>query len=228
MHFLKDYKATKYLYHYTTEKALCEGIAITKSLKFGKLENTNDPKEYYSPTVGIDGFPGPPSEIDSKVSSELEKYKLLCFSMDDTESGLLGYLKPRMWAQYANKHRGCCLVFNYEKLNSNIYRIVESIDNLEFIKVDGVRYKPLIDFRHKAFKYSDSFNVGLSAFTKSYVRDNIKDFLFTKDFDWKSENEFRFIIYDTKGPDDIFLPIKDSLSGIVFGNDFPELMEKRD
>ena len=39
----------EYLYHYTNELAFSEKILYSRKIRFGKIENTNDPKEYFGP-----------------------------------------------------------------------------------------------------------------------------------------------------------------------------------
>ena len=61
---------------------------------------------------------------------------------------------------------------------------------------------------------------------KAYVRNNIEKLLLTKDIDWESENEFRYIIYTPYG-NDLLVPIEGALSAIIFGHTFPYLMEEK-
>lgn len=123
------------LYHYTSLESACK-ILESNSLRLSNLLNVNDPLEFRRPK-GF-GFNGDDENI-SKIMTELNQSlterenttRLLCFCQDffcskedwnneksqNKAANLLhkGWARNRMWAQYANNHKGVCLVFDKDE-----------------------------------------------------------------------------------------------------------------
>lgn len=110
-----------YIYHYTKCSTAIKYILPSRTLRFSSLENTNDPKESKDWELGIgtnenaDLSEFSPGKISNWLSTELKgRAKLLCFSTDtypitgDKFKDIFnrGFCKPRMWAQYADAHKG--------------------------------------------------------------------------------------------------------------------------
>lgn len=186
------------LYHYSSMNhslRIIEGL----KLKFGNLKHTNDPKEMLEPNVDFISSINSSEKVslqrlfENWIDSERKKYKLLCFVRDQKN---LGYAKPRMWAQYAENHRGCCFVFDKEKLDS--ISISTKIYKRPVIYNDSL----LTSLR---FKESDDIH--------TWVKTNLVNLCFTKSKDWSGEKEFRYLVYDNSDKE-IYLPIKSSLTDI--------------
>ncbi|MEJ7780908.1 MAG: DUF2971 domain-containing protein [Daejeonella sp.] len=111
--------------------------------------------------------------------------KICCFSLVNNH--------PLLWAHYADKHRGVCLVFN----NTIRPRLKNNFE--EFLKIDG--------------------RVMYQSFTKlNYCTDIIEGLIHlfaVKGKDWKYEKEHRYILYDCNTDYFDFAP--GFLTGVIFG-----------
>ena len=120
----------KYLYHYTSLNRAFEHILHEGKLLLASLKLTNDPRESKDwnwtfrnisheidiAIPSVEELVTVSSEINLKIKRDC---KLCCFSIDDKTKNLYsgrGWGHPRMWAQYADKHKGVCLVFDKDKL----------------------------------------------------------------------------------------------------------------
>jgi len=124
----------KCVYHYTRSDTAAEYILPSMSLRMGLFEKLNDPREaktwpfkFYarSPELRFD------PEIFRAASEFVTKRSLiLCCTRDDPaakgEPLRMGFGHPRMWSQYADNHRGICLVLDQEDLNATITKVVGS------------------------------------------------------------------------------------------------------
>lgn len=127
------------LYHYTNVDRALNHILKTRMLRFGAYTNTNDPKEAKTWQFDLgtnenrDLGAYKMAETSAWLSNRLkERARLLCFSMDRAPltgapmSDIFnrGFSKPRMWAQYADRHTGVCLVFDRARIDDAISRQV--------------------------------------------------------------------------------------------------------
>ncbi|MFV3334091.1 DUF2971 domain-containing protein [Pseudomonas sp. NY15437] len=231
---LKD--SEKYIYHYRSADTAIRHILPTGKLRLGKYNCTNDPKEvkewkfnlWSSKSIEL-----PVREWDdlSKwLSGELKsKTRVLCFSRD--EDGLegnhlldickRGFCKPRMWAQYGANHAGVCLIFDREKLLSNV--ITQYEESCLIIGGD-VEYRDrlIADNFHQDQQYLinlDALEVlGRSSYPEAHIHAHYQRLFFEKMTDWRAENEWRCVLF-SKTDEELFLDYKDSLVGVIFGND---------
>lgn len=209
-------KGDEYLYHYTSEYIVSEKICSEDLLQIGNIKNTNDPKEKNIPSIKLEYYVNAlQCEFESIMESiyeELKKYKIVCFCKDAIIDNrpVRGYSKPRMWAQYANKHRGCCLVLSRVEFEKTL---AES--NLEYFLGKDISYNNYLE--KPSFILKDDKNIEEKI--KVFVRDNIDWFLFSKNVDWQSENEKRYIVYSNNEKE--FINIRKSLVAIVFGSETP-------
>lgn len=123
--------------------------------------------------------------------------RVLCFAQDTLGyAGMSysdrGFSKPRMWAQYANNHKGVCLVFNKELL---INKVKNQFANC-FFKCENIRYDNQLQ------RVIDAYSLKTSELNKKSIEDVVIDkvqdywdiYYFTKHIDWISENEFRIVL----------------------------------
>ena len=202
----------KYLYHFTTaEKALCY-ILPSLELKLSSISHTNDPKE--NKLFGAwDIFEHVPDfqyiKLDKPFTEFINnKCKVACFSHDYKIRGrnYSGYDHPAMWAHYANRYSGVCLVF-YKRI------LIKDIALLPDTKYNNVSYGP-------SFSYpridSNRFQKEGEMYLKKYLLANSKKLFFKKHSHWSHEHEARiFHIGDTTS-----FSILKSLAGIYIGYDF--------
>jgi len=120
--YFKDHD--KFLYHYTSAKTAIDYILKDKQLKLGRYVNTNDPKEAKTWQFSLgtnerrDLSKYSLDEISERFTQALKRRtNLACFSQDSTLTGdhtrdiyARGFGKSRMWAQYADNHKGVCLI----------------------------------------------------------------------------------------------------------------------
>lgn len=221
---------SQYLYHYTKAETAINFILKDKTLKFSNFNATNDPKEskswLFSPGTNEnrDLSKYSPEYLSQIMNPQIKAAThLLCFSMDKKLTGNhlndmanRGFCKPRMWAQYGENHTGVCLIFDMkiltESMKSNlsdkhwdsnpvVYRdrlLAEMQSEPAFI----VNIDKLEEWGEEEYAFSHS----------QYFKNRL---FFEKASDWENENEFRWVLFDSK--DDIYLKYQNALKGIVFG-----------
>ena len=224
----------KYLYHYTSLNRAFEHILHEGKLLLASLKLTNDPRESKDwnwtfrnisheidiAIPSVEELVTVSSEINLKIKRDC---KLCCFSIDDKTKNLYsgrGWGHPRMWAQYADKHKGVCLVFDKDKL-------IETAKK-EFSK-KGELYSEAVNYlSDEDLIYKNAFVIDLKKIDKGsidhtiseLVKKQYKHLFFTKHTDWKQEVEFR-ILLRREGNDSEFLSIENSIAAIIMGVDFP-------
>ena len=145
--------ANKYLYHFTKASTATNDILPSNTLMAGSYLLTNDPKETKQWEFNIGSNENRDlnkynmSNLSRQLSDALKsRTKVVCFSKDRsplsgnhlTDIFHRGFCKPRMWAHYAEKHTGVCLVFDKAKLNKAITR---AFSNTYIVLKGDVVYK---------------------------------------------------------------------------------------
>lgn len=235
--FFKD--QVRFLYHYTSANTAIEYILKNKQLKLGKYINTNDPKETKTWQISIgtnenrdlSGYSL--TEISERFTQSLKnKTNLACFSQDEALTGdhtrdiyARGFGKSRMWAQYADNHKGVCLVLE----KSAIRKSAEEQFGDERFRLYG---GPLI-YKDRLITQvnnpADGFvidadyleKLGFDEYVKAHVKTHHKALFFEKVTDWSRENEFRVVVFGER-EEDLFLNIDGAIAGVVFGTDCAE------
>jgi len=228
--------SSQYLYHYTRADIALDYIIRNHTLQFGSYTGTNDPKEskFWEFDLGTneerDLGKYRMAELSEWLSLALKgKTKLACFSMD--ANGLSGdhmrdifkrgFCKPRMWAQYADKHSGVCFVFSREKLT----KIIEDQFSKDKLVLSGpITYKNRNILRNLYNPDDQQYTINVDYLTKigreAYVEAHLKmhysRLFFEKMEDWKDESEWRYVIF-SQADESLYLNYKDSLVGIMFG-----------
>lgn len=123
--------ADKFVYHYTSAETARDFILKSWKLRLNTLEATNDPRE--SKAWEFDFWTSGKHDLGSYDMQQVSAWfsnvlksraRLACFVCDKTpltgdhtqDILLRGLARARMWAQYADKHRGVCLVFDKARL----------------------------------------------------------------------------------------------------------------
>jgi len=227
----------KYLYHYTSLETAVEYILPKMEMRLSPIFLVNDPIEY---TTNVDmvfitsykDYANTDLDMYNNIENELiefknKKVKVLCFSQDnylklralDNSTNLnlgRGYGKPRMWSQYANQHRGVCLVFDKEILLEECQDTYKS--NIIF---DSIKYQDEYELENDPFSVSyDSSTESIQEFVRNHLDKNKQNLFYMKKEDWKDENEFRIALIDND-TEFKYLSCKNSLVGIVLGDKFP-------
>ena len=117
---------------------------FNKDLLFNSLSNTHDPLEFldYSAVTLDDKI-----RSDERISEEINMIssinvifktatKIACFSADvvpkpGVDPSLLfgkGFCRSRMWSQYADAHRGVCLIFDRNILIDSVNDHIKTLE----------------------------------------------------------------------------------------------------
>ncbi len=216
-----------YVYHYTRARTAIDQILAFRSIRLSRIDRTNDHWERRpqmaataSTPHALDGWP----KMARRLHEIVTQAHLGCFSQDAggaVASGTTssGWAQDRMWAQYADKHRGVCLWFDREKITQSFQRSFAARGEC---LADDVTYSDEPNL--KAPHLDDGTD---DAAIRSYVRRNIQARYFQKRLDWRDEREFRLVLLPPEldaAPVDV--PIGGGpLVGVTVGCDFPEVDE---
>jgi hypothetical protein len=223
----------KFVYHYTKVETARDYILKKRALQFGSFTTTNDPKETKSWDFDLITFEDrdlgkySKSDMSERFSSDLKSAaKVACFCVDlgpltgEPISDIYrrGYSKARMWAQYADRHTGVCLVFDKEKLLASVRQHLGK-HRIAHGKVSYRDAPQLSRIEHQAFSIDIDLYESLGPF--EYAREHLKrhghSLFFEKLVDWRDEMEWRVVVFaDTPG--NVHLPIEDSLVAVVHGD----------
>jgi|SRR5579871_882527 len=223
----------QFLYHYTRSSTVIEHILPHMRLRFSKFSQTNDPRENKKmgfglalPTEQMTGFDV--RSFQNLVTENLqERVRILCLTADSVQLATgnkddyeRGFCHSRMWAQYADRHTGMCLMLDASVLKQEIER---SLSSLYAVYSGRVHY-------HNVHPDGTAFNMSLhgvvvdqyEAKIREHIHEKREALWFTKLKDWSDEQEFRWVLWaaaDVSG--DAFVSIKDALKCIVVGCDCP-------
>lgn len=221
------------IFHYTSRKTFLENILPTMKLKLSAYGKTNDPAEYKDLTfVGVGPFSDHPNAKIEKTALRIhlneqiqENVRIVCFCRNEDvkneETENSGFAKSRMWSQYGDDHYGVCLAFNRKKLKNSIYKIIDGNDYLLDQKVNYFNGRNIF-IESRTINNIKAAEIGHDAYIKYHIIHNFNGLFFNKNSDYKDENEYRFAVY-TDNLDEIFVPIEDSIIGIIVGDRFPTI-----
>lgn len=183
-----DFEKIEKVFHYTKYENALE-ILNSKCLKFGKLCVMNDINESYRPifyTLNVaDGY--------QRALDELSKYRQVSLTRD--KKSRRGFDIPAMWAHYAEKGNGVCLVLDKKRLlpascmwTSGNVKYISGYDGSILVTGDDVQ-----DFFEK----------------------NERVLFFSKTSDWAYEQEFRILSKVSGGDENLALPIGGALVALI-------------
>ncbi len=227
----------KYLYYYTSFETGAKYILPKMRLRFNSFKNTNDPRETKEWNFNLSISEGEHEKLpicvdflsyQKKFTDLIKKrIKLLCFSRDYNPQngewknyGLFGrgFMKPRMWAQYGDNHKGLCLIIDKKMFESELLAEEQIIGKY---KSDYIEYRDYFEPNDLyAFKI-DTKDIIKSNF-KDVVNDRVKRYyktmFFRKNIDWETETEYRYLLKNNIK--NVYIDIKNCLKGVVLGLDF--------
>lgn len=193
----------RYLYHYTTIEN-CFKILYYKTLQFSSFSITNDILEQ-KPKVCYSSMDVNMQEKYRKVKNMLlgrrKKMQLLCFSQDiqkgantATEADVTGrgFALPRMWAQYASKNQGVCLIINKKSMINQLKKLKISFYEKKVKYCDALKVYPLDD------KDVNDLEKNIENPFVLKNNDYIDANYFTKLKDWENEQEYRIAAFGNK------------------------------
>lgn len=209
----------QYLFHYTAYPSALN-ILLSQQLRLGSLEKMNDPLEFedhhgqplmYQGERSEEEYEEMVCDYEGAVSEKERSVRFASFSMDRypcCNNFSKGWARSRMWAQYADNHKGVCLVFD----KTNLIKTFESS-----FKNDVCRaYCKEIDYTNNLQPLGDT----LSLPCKSLLTEDKIEFLFQKCEDFRDEQEFRLLLINTILRDSkemVSFSIADSICGVITG-----------
>jgi hypothetical protein len=218
-----DFETDKYLYHYTTVTKLIKILSSQelRFSSLNQTNDTTESKTKIrfledDEKENIDNEQA--RIINQYITQRNKNVCLLCFSKDvklkptekerikqlyaDPDRDIFfdvtgrGFALPRMWAQYAGNHEGACLVIDKKELEKRIKNDVANFQQ------GSVQYKGAFSPYFIGKKDADSIFtkikneangqmvlVKLMETNSAFIRHNY----FTKQKDWESEREYRYI-----------------------------------
>jgi hypothetical protein len=139
--------------------------------------------------------------------------RIACFSRDTPSSP--GWQRHRMWAQYAEHHRGVCLCLDRRALESNAAALQSEsrrVIGRNVIYIDSVDHS--LDMKGIQFE-------GAATYAARYFREHPRPRYFTKLPDWEGEAEYRLLLTgdETSRPNE-FVKLAGALRGVYVGARF--------
>jgi hypothetical protein len=225
--------AEELLYHYTRPSVAIDHILKNRTLRFGMYTNTNDPKESKTWQFDLGSNWRPDfgkydmTSLSSWLSTEIKaKARLACFSMDTPplignhleDIFRRGFCKPRMWAHYAERHTGVCLVFDRQKLRQLVEGRFETGHLIFGGPVEYVDRGVVRRLEDQAYVINVDHleSVGREAYARDHLVTHFKRLFFEKMTDWRDESEYRLVVVAEPGGD-LYFEFCNALVGIVFG-----------
>lgn len=238
-----DFDVSEFVYHYTTRDVALQFILSGRSLRLGSLTKTRDPRESRKWAFGMawteEGDPIPEDEerielmrignmLDTAPTLIQQNCKILCTTRDDPlfdrgdfNDFKRGYAHSRMWDQYAEGHRGVCLVFRRDELHQSI---VNTVGDRCILYEGPVEYSDGSPQQVMAFSFQkkEVLQHGFMRYLELQRERYYRVYFFTKAEDWSQEFEYRWVAI---GSDDNpeYVSIDSSIAGVVVGVDFPEV-----
>jgi hypothetical protein len=234
--FSEEPPMLKYVYHYTKWERLLD--IMETGLRLGPLAQMNDPRESKDWLLNL-LIQGQDLTDEAAMVAEEEsrnykrKIRIGSFSLDQPfgaveNQGRRGYARPRMWAQYADNHRGVCIVLRHAGLDRAIRQRYPE-ENYSWVRSGKVQYVETA--REDVISSSVVLNSADQA--RESVQEHFHRYaerlFFTKHVDWRDENEYRWVYYDADesqtGEDGMkapFVDIKTNVAAIVLGADYAD------
>jgi hypothetical protein len=123
-----------------------------------------------------------------------------------------------MWAQYAERHAGVCLILDREAIGREIG---ESLGTKYKLYCGRVQYRTWYDPRDFQFSLDGLLKCGYAECISELISQHHAGLWFTKTVDWEQEHEYRYVL--VKPPSDvddqIYVSIEHSLKAVVLGAD---------
>lgn len=163
-----------------------------------------------------------------------EEWKVVCFTTHApgykrhpvpsiVEGFLHGACRPRMWASYADNHKGLCLKFNGIKFDEQIRIKAKESSKKRRVFRGKVKYSDYGDTLDSiSINYTELSRIDFSQGLRNHLIRHYRKFFLLKPRDWKTESEFRWLVHsESKEPE--FLPIKGIIEEVIVGYDFPKV-----
>jgi hypothetical protein len=223
------------MFHYTKSDTAIYYILRNRTLKFGKFRTVNDPREskiwpfkfYCSSSDSRDLFKS--HLFDDVHDYILDNTHLLCFSnsLEETDESKQsafselneGWAYHRMWAQYADNHKGVCIMFDKTKLQESLKSDLRDCSILGD-SISYINHKNDNELTNDPYMINleDFVKMGTSEYMNNHIRQFPKELFLMKHDNWQDEHEFRYIIFGHEN--EYYLNIQDAITGIILGEEF--------
>lgn len=234
----------KRIYHYTSRATALEHILPTKKIRIGSLGLTNDPREtkewgFQFLPIPVEANPALDFNLLTQIQQMANRIRrdewwALCATLDDPDlvephinqpdltHFKYGHARGRMWAQYADNHKGVCLVFDGPALHTAILSAVRD-DPVYFGPVEYANEFEIQRLKKRLvalqLDYCRLRDYGVEAGVRAHIQSKFEDFFLEKSRDWEGEKEFRWLVNGQSGP--YFVDIAMALRTVIAGVDFP-------
>jgi hypothetical protein len=217
------------LAHYTTAAVAFEHVLPERRLRMSPYRVMRDPAENKDIVPGT-AFSGDQPDAEEGWAATVDGIKrirdgcrVLSLTRDAADQGVHGscWARPRMWEQYADVHRGACLVFDREELHGTLHA---ELNQLGPHYVDEVRYtaagiaesatRNIIDER-----IFDPQQRPMAV--AEYIESNHGDFFFLKGNDFATEREYRAVLMHD-ADEHAYISFRDALVAVIVGERFPD------
>ena len=228
----EELRDTDLLFHYSKPYVAMENILYNGEIRFSSLINMNDPYENKIPSLGVSG-----RSISNKTFSEISrklrkdilfKSKILSLVRSNganlEDDFQLVFTRPRLWAQYGERHYGVCLIFSLKeiltKIKSTFPHLTVYHDYVTYnLRTGGRSHKSHL--RHDQTQSSDK-NI------RNHIDANKRDIFFRKYKDFRDENEYRIVLIDWADDtnSDIYINLQGVIKGVILGERFHLVYEE--
>jgi hypothetical protein len=235
-------RADELICHYTRADTALE-ILHSKMIRLNVLAAVNDPRETVSRRFEMSEYVGSDAtceqrQADDWLIEQLDELftrdvKIFCATRDsqvgaDVPRRLRGFARPRMWAQYGDRHRGACLVFDREKLTSSLVRASKDFGvphlladvRYDATSLEAGRGSLTIERDQFASVLSARSDAGLRETWIEHAEKHQHGLFFNKHEDWEAESEWRFVMLD-RSSGFLTVPFEDALVSVVLGCETP-------
>lgn len=226
--------------HYTKNKNALS-ILESKKIRFSPFEKLDDPRE--SKKWDFD-FIGPEAmycyknhkEVLTGFNNYLKKNCMILnfCGWNDEEMNFKNnaiphyrqdyyracFAKSRMWSQYANKHKGVCLVFSRNKLEEQFRSTLEG--NKQFMGRVEYQFYLLSFVTARKINSRDIFKNEVNKALEDQLDSFYHEYFFLKTMDYRDEQEYRLVVIVDDPDTSVYLPIESSLEGVIVGVDYPK------
>lgn len=234
----KDWHSSKLVYHYTKRDIALEKILADRTLRLGPFASVNDPWESKDWNLVIRSAPDDQTgelmhEVVDWLNRAAKRHAKVVCTTRDREPEIFGpngappsspkgscfhrgYARARMWAQYADCHKGVCLAFLRDRLSA----MIEQSAGTAKIFSNAVEYDDYLSLSDATeVDYDDVERVGKQEAIRCHIHDFHRALFFLKSRDWQDEAEFRWVVLcDNEEP--LFVPFGDALAAVILGADF--------
>ena len=224
---------SKCFFHYTTREAAFGDIIPRRRLRFSTYAQMRDPMENKHRTFPAGYVVKDDDPEDALERAYFEFHRLAAEIFDQAHPLALtvdaaypwpdelfgrGWARARMWEQYAEAHKGVCLMFDRE-------RLTEYVSSDLHRQLNARPYEKPVEYTPSGGELTlnlGEFPTPVPAdFVRKYIEDNHHELFFKKTLDWETEHEYRFAATAPLGKP-LYADYGDALVGIIVGEKFPD------